>query len=226
MVNYPPPVAAFTADVTSGGAPLKVAFTSQSSGPIDSRLWDFGDGTTSSYGTHIYKTPGVYTVSLTLTGPGGTNTETKTNYVSIYTPPFARFTANVLSGKAPLQVIFTDSSRGDVTTWQWDSGDGGTSSNKSPTHTYNKSGTYSVTLTASGPGGTDTETKPDYLIVKPPPRAANFITNFADVEIAETVRFTNTSTGDFTSCLWDFGDGQQSTLQNPTHTYDSPGTSR
>ena len=136
------------------------------------------------------RTPGVYTVSLTLTGPGGTNTETKTNYVSIYTPPSARFIANVLSGKAPLQVIFTDSSRGDVTTWQWDFGMEEAGSNKSPTHTYNKSGTYSVTLTASGPGGTDTETKPDYLIVKPPPRAANFITNFADVEIAETVRFT------------------------------------
>lgn len=77
--------------------------------------------------------------------------------------PAAEFTATPSIGFAPLQVQFTDTSQGDVTGWLWDFGDGSTSSAQSPTHLYTDSGTYSVSLTAMGPEGSDTETKADYI---------------------------------------------------------------
>ena len=226
-VRDPSPIADFKADVTSGGTPLQVTFTNKSSGPITSRLFDFGDGVTSSYGTHVYKNPGVFTVKLTVTGPGGSDTKVRTNYVSVYTPPVANFTADVRRGRSPLPVTFTDSSAGLVSSWQWDMGDGSTSSEQSPSHTYSTPGIYPVTLTVTGPGGTSAVTKTDYITVKLPLRSVNFIANFVLGASPRTVKFTDTSSGTPTSWLWDFGDGQPgSTEQNPRHTYNAKGTYR
>jgi PKD repeat protein len=81
----PAPVADFTADPASGTAPLTVNFTDLSTGSITDWAWDFGDSGTSTEQNpaHIYNTPGAYTVSLTVTGPGGTAIETKTDYITV-----------------------------------------------------------------------------------------------------------------------------------------------
>ncbi|MFO1306058.1 MAG: fibronectin type III domain-containing protein [Burkholderiales bacterium] len=81
------PVAAFSASTTSGVAPLALNFSSTSTGSISTYAWTFGDGTTSSSVTpaKVYSSAGVYTVSLTVTGPGGSNTLTKTNYITVTT---------------------------------------------------------------------------------------------------------------------------------------------
>lgn len=85
----PPPVgaptAAFSGTPTSGPVPLSVAFSDASTGGITAWAWTFGDGTTSTaqHPSHSYKTAGTYTVSLTVTGPGGTDTEVKTNYIRV-----------------------------------------------------------------------------------------------------------------------------------------------
>jgi PKD repeat protein len=75
----------FEADLVSGMVPLNVRFTDLSTGIVTGRTWDFGDGSGSSdqNPTHIYSKPGIYTVSLTVTGPGGTDTEIKSNYVKV-----------------------------------------------------------------------------------------------------------------------------------------------
>ena len=86
-------------------------------------------------------------------------------YFSI-SAPVADFTANPTSGKSPLTVNFSDQSTGNVTSRSWSFGDGGTSTNQNPSHTYSKPGIYTVSLTVSGPGGSDTETKPDYITVQ------------------------------------------------------------
>ncbi|MFO1313378.1 MAG: fibronectin type III domain-containing protein [Burkholderiales bacterium] len=100
------PVAAFSASTTSGVAPLALNFSSSSTGSITTYAWMFGDGTTSSSATpaKVYAAAGVYTVSLTVTGPGGSNTLTKTNYITVTaggdtTPPSApaNATATTLS---------------------------------------------------------------------------------------------------------------------------------
>src|SRR5262249_46693943 len=100
------------------------------------------------------------------TGPGGSDTSTKTDYVSVgELAPVADFSGTPTSGAAPLDVAFTDLSTGTVTGWSWDFGDGGSSSLQNPSHTYTSGGKFTVSLTASGPGGSDTATKVAYITV-------------------------------------------------------------
>ncbi len=90
-VNPPPPVADFVATPLSGQAPLVVDFADGSSGSIDTWAWDFeDDGTTDSFEqntSHSYNIPGMYTVKLTVTGPGGPDSETKSGYITVLPPP-------------------------------------------------------------------------------------------------------------------------------------------
>jgi PKD repeat protein len=79
--------------------------------------------------------------------------------------PVASFTGTPTSGTAPLQVSFTDTSTGGPTSWSWSFGDGGTSTAQNPTHTYSAAGTYTVSLTASNAGGSNTATRTGYITV-------------------------------------------------------------
>ena len=127
--------------------------------------------------SHSYASAGTYTVSLTVSGPGGNDIETKADYITVSqstTPLDAAFTANPQSGQPPLNVVFTDGSTGDITAWSWGFGDGGISTVQYPGHIYASAGTYTVSLTVSGPGGSDTETKAGYIIVSYDPLIANF----------------------------------------------------
>ena len=162
-----PPVTAFTATPTAGLAPLTVQFTDLSGGRPTSWHWDFGDGTSSTEQnpTHTYASPGLYTVTLIATNEYGSDEETKTDYITVYGPVTAQFTANITSGIAPLTVQFTDLSTGGPTSWHWDFGDGNTSTAQNPQHTYTTAGLYTVTLTASHPYDSDTETKTAYITV-------------------------------------------------------------
>jgi uncharacterized repeat protein (TIGR03803 family) len=159
--TYTPVFAAiFTASTTSGKAPVTVDFTDSSVGNITKWLWNFGDGQTSKIRSpsHTYSKVGTYTVALTVTGAGGTNTCTYPNYITVYAAPKANFTASPTSGKAPLQVVFTDKSTGLVSSWLWAFGDGAASTVQSPEHTYNTTGTQAAKLTVTGPGGSSTKT--------------------------------------------------------------------
>ncbi len=79
--------------------------------------------------------------------------------------PVADFIGIPVSGTAPLAVNFTDLSTGTPTTWAWSFGDGNTSAAQNPSNTYVNPGTYSVTLVATGAGGSDSETKTGYITV-------------------------------------------------------------
>lgn len=79
----------FTASPTSGIASLHVDFTNLSTGDYDSCMWDFGDGNNSTEcdnPIHTYDSPGTYTVSLTVSGDGSEDTETKTDYITVNAP--------------------------------------------------------------------------------------------------------------------------------------------
>ena len=84
-------------------------------------------------------------------------------------PPVAGFSGSPTSGEAPLEVSFTDESTGEITGWEWAFGDLGSSAAQNPTHTYENAGDYAVSLTVTGPGGSDIETKTDYIHVTEPP---------------------------------------------------------
>ncbi len=165
-----PASADFSGSPTSGPFPLTVAFTNLSTGDFNTCLWNFGDGQTSNQCNsvnHVYQSKGVYTVSLTVNGAGGSDIETKTGYITVYTPVAADFSANPTSGPLPLTVAFTNLSTGDFDTCSWNFGDNQTSNLCSPpNHVYQSMGVYNVTLTINGGGGSDTETKTGYITVE------------------------------------------------------------
>jgi PKD repeat protein len=226
-VTTPPPVANFSGTPTSGVAPLQVQFTDQSTNSPTAWSWNFGDGgsSTQKNPSHTYTTPGVYTVVLTATNTGGSDAETKTAYVTVATPPpVANFSGTPTLGVAPLQVQFTDLSSNSPTAWSWNFGDGGSSSQKNPSHTYTSTGVYTVTLTATNAGGSDAETKTAYInVTTTPPPAANFSGTPTSGTAPLTVQFSDLSSESPTAWSWNFGDGGSSTLQNPSHTYITPG---
>ena len=136
--------------------------------------------------------------------------------------PVAGFSALPALGFTPLTVDFADSSLGSITTWFWEFGDGATSLEQHPNHTYTMAGRYTIRLTVAGAGGSHTLTQTDYITVKSPPMA-NFQASLTTGQTPLTVVFADISTGDIESWLWDFGDGNTSTAQHPTHTYTAAG---
>ena len=165
-----PPVASFSANPLSGSAPLTVIFVSSSTNTT-THDWDFnGDGVLDASGTSVsytYNDAGSYTVSLTATGPNGVDTLTRTNYVTVSpSPPVALFSAaNTTTGKKDLRVEFTNESIR-YSSSSWNFGDGNTSSDTNPIHTYTTSGTFDVSLSVTGDAGTDTFTSPGLVIVE------------------------------------------------------------
>jgi len=221
----------FSANVTSGDAPLVVKFTDTSTGTPTNWTWDFGDGgsSTEQNPTHIYTTEGNYTVKLTVKNSLGSDSEEKTGYITVGSAvlaPEANFSSNATSGKAPLTVQFKDNSTNTPTSWEWDFGDGKTSIEQNPSHTYETVGTYTVNLTAMNYGGSNDTTKTDYITVTSDTSApvASFTTDSNSGKVPFTVKFTDTSTGKVSSWNWNFGDGSTSTDQDPTHTYVTEGS--
>ena len=140
-------------------------------------------------------------------------------------PPAANFTFTV--DDSTLSVQFTDQSTGDPTAWLWSFGDGSTSSEQNPSHTYAAADVYDVTLQASNAGGTGSVTL-QVTVGSAPVADFTFVTGVSvspSPPCAESlfVQFTDQSTGDPTSWSWDFGDGESSTEQNPEHCYASAG---
>ncbi|MDI9634181.1 MAG: PKD domain-containing protein [Methanolinea sp.] len=246
------PAANFTASPAFGPAPLEVTFTDTSAGVVHERFWEFGDGTTawsneSATVTHVYTLPGNYTVSLTVRNEGGEDRLARPGCVTVLPsgpPPIPYFVANPPFGFAPLTVRFRDMSVRSPTAWFWDFGDGVTSTERNPVHTYALPGIYTVALTVGNAGGTATSTgtvvvrspttvpTPATTVTTPPttpvppakPPVAFFRMNVTIGKAPLSVRFTDMSFFAPASWHWDFGDGNTSSERNPVHTYVSPGT--
>ena len=221
------PTADFMGSPTSGDGPLLVTFTDLSVDSVNTWNWDFGDGNTSTLQnpTNEYMGSGDFSVTLVVSGPGGIDTLTKANYIHVnYVAPTADFSGTPTSGTVPLEVTFTDLSTDSVDTWLWEFGDEGISTAQSPVYTYYQAGTYTVSLTASGPGGSNTMTKTDYIVVSPEPPVADFSGTPTAGNAPLQVTFTDLSSGTVDSWLWDFGNGDTSSLQSPVYTYNSTGT--
>lgn len=127
----------------------------------------------------------------------------------------AEFHANAYIHPISQQVQFYDDSDENPTSWLWDFGDGHTSIVQNPAHTYSTPGNYTVTLTASNADSTNTEIKPDYIFVYSVDFSGEPISGLAEL----SVQFTDLSSGTPLVWLWNFGDGETSTVQNPLHVY-------
>ena len=220
------PVANFSTNVSEGYVPLSVQFNDLSEN-ADTVAWDFnGDGISDSEERNPineFATPGTYTVNLTAINANGTDSKFATITV-LEQPilPVADFSASVTSGNAPLKVVFSDKSTGTPTKWKWTFGDGTSSTKQNPTHKYSKAGNYTVALTATNAAGSNTKTKTNYIKVVEK-SVANFTSNVTSGKAPLSVAFTDKSTGVPTSWEWTFGDGANSTIQNPKHQYSQEG---
>lgn len=168
------PTAGFTASPTTGIAPLVSTFTDRSTGVPTQWLWNFGDGTTSveQNPAHTFSNPGTFSVTLTVTNSKGTATTTQSNLVTVaVNPPLlnAKFSGTPTAGVAPLPVQFADASVGGVTAWVWEFGDGATSTEQNPAHTYAAIGKYTVKLSVTSPSGTNSRIKTNYVTVSAAP---------------------------------------------------------
>ncbi len=224
---FTPPTADFTADPTVGCAALQVQFTSNSSPNSLAWNWVFSGGTPSTSNEEnpmiTFSSPGVYDVSLTVTNPAGTHTHSVNDYITVGTIATPGFSFSV-SGDTVTFTNESDNSNGiGAMTYLWEFGDGDTSTLKDPVHIYSSNGTFDVKLTVTNDCG-------DAVIIKEvtillPPMAA-----FSAPETTGcppfTVTFVNESTGNPSSWEWDFPGGtpSSSTDENPTITYNTPGT--
>ena len=233
------PTANFSADTACAGTMTTFADQSTTStGTIVNWFWDFGDGQTgtSQNPTHLYAAAGTYSVTLTVTTAAGCVKDT-TKQVEVFGAVTAAFTYNS-PACASDSIHFTNlsnSPHGYITTWEWDFGDGNSTTvnfpaNPNVSHLYANGGNYMVTLTVTTSDGCTAQ--------KSNPVTINFapIANFS----AESggcayigIQFTDISQpnggGDIIAWEWDFGDpasgsNNTSTLQNPTHAFSAGGT--
>ncbi|MEO7312020.1 MAG: PKD domain-containing protein [Chitinophagaceae bacterium] len=217
------PVAFNNTPATICKAPLTVTFTDITPGGL-LQSWNFGDGgtATGSSVTHTYTTIGSYSVKLALSTAGGcSDSLTKTNLV-VVAPPDAAISLTANGGCVPVTLAPTANVNtvDPVTAYDWDFGDGFTSSAVSPSHTYNTIGVYSLRLIVTTSGGCK-DTAFQTIRVGTPPRPG-FIISPNPVCARQPVFFTDTSSsGNVTS--WDFGDGGTAGTKNATHRYDKAG---
>ena len=225
-----PPTSSFTFTNDNQCAGTVIAFTNTSTNTIGATTytWDFGDGGTSTTAnpTHTYTAAGIYTVTLVVANSVNCKITSLPSTVTVTSSPAATFTFTNNNQCAGTTLAFTNTSSGTTgaSTYEWDFGDGGTSTVANPTHAYTSGGTYNVILTVRNGGTCANISTPVAITVKPTP-VSTFTFNSASCT-SMSVTFTNTSTttGATGTYLWDFGDSNTSTLENPVHVYATAGT--
>ncbi len=219
------PTAQFTINPAIGCDSFNVAFTNTSLNAVQWN-WDFDHGgstsTVQNPGTYHYTGVGTYNPDLIVTHSNGCR-DTASETVTVYGSPIINFTPKNVCQNFTAQ--FLDSSYSTdgnpMTSWNWDFGDGGTSTQQNPNHLYATADTFLITLTAATAfcNGTDSF----QVIVEPKPTAIFTKSDTAGCS-PFTVSFTNTSLVG-TVNNWDFGDSTTSTQLSPTHTFTNFGTS-
>jgi PKD repeat protein len=215
------PEALFGSSTQYGCSPLVVQFTDQSGGDPITYAWIFEGGSpgTSSQQNPVvtYSTPGLFDVQLTVTNGTGTDVLLLTDYIEVEFPTEGDFNFGVNGNQA----TFTNQSTNDTGS-SWTFGDGGTSTEDSPVHTYAADGIYTVTLVSFGICGNDTTTA--QVSVQTPPQAG-FSFQPSGTCVPVSVQFTNQSSPNATSFAWSFpgGNPSSSTLEDPIVTYSTAG---
>jgi PKD repeat protein len=196
---------------------------------ITAYAWDFGDGHTASTptATHAYDEPGTYTVTLTVTDSAG-RTGVATSAVVIL-PPHTAPVAAIGHAADGLTVAFdsddsTTSNGATITEYDWNFGDGQTSTQADPTHTYGAAGTYTVSLTVTDSEGfTSTPASAEVSVTHAAP-TASFTTQTDLLDVSVDAAASSASDGATLTYSWNWGDGSpDGTGVTATHTYGAGG---
>jgi gliding motility-associated-like protein len=202
-----------------------VSFTNTSSPAPQRSRWTLGDGTsaTTLNTTKTYTKVGSYTVQLYNTYSYCTDSFSKT--IEVNPRPKAGFKADGISQcNVPAPVNFTDTSTNAVG-WQWDFGDGGTSTQKDPVHIYTARGNYTVTLTVRNSFGcTDVIKKTSYVQIRKPQATFPGFPKNGCIPYTTKLSASISTLDNVTSYLWTLGDGTTSTQATPTHAYPDQGS--
>lgn len=219
------PSAGFSSNITSGCAPLNVAFSNSSQGATN-YLWDFGNGNTSSNAnpSNVYLQIGTYQVRLiAIDQNGNRDTLIRNAYIQVLTPPTASFSIqnnNGCAGSTSFQ--FTNTSQ-NAATYFWDFGDGTFSTQANPVKTYTNPGNYNISLLATNDGGCNNlSSQQNAITVNPKPNTNFLATPTQTCNVNQVFQFNAVNTT-ASSYFWDFGDGTTSTQQNPSKTYNAAG---
>jgi len=232
-----PPVADFSANNTTISTGESVQFADLCQNNPTEYAWTFTGGnpasSTQAEPAVVYNTAGTYTVTLIATNALGSDTETKTGYITVtenvVVLPVAEFIADATSLPEGNSVQFTDLSS-DATSWAWtfNGGSPASSTLQDPNVTYNAPGVYTVELTVSNADGSDTETKLDYItvieVLYPP--VADFSSNTTVIDEGQSVQFSDMSSNNPNAWTWTFEGAStpSSNAQNPSVSYPAAGT--
>ena len=217
--------AGFTHTVRSSCVADTFSFQNQSTGNYDSTsvLWDFGDGNTATVQNpvHLYSDIGVYTVELSVSSAHCTDTYVDNNIVvtNSFLPRIEWSPENPCAGDT---IFFRDASHSTATVWFWNFGDTNISGQQDPWHIYRAPGFYTVEfLMQDQLLNCASDTLRTIVRIRERPNA-DFVYDGVACE-NDPLTLRDTSAGSPAGWLWDFGDGQTSTVQNPVHTFLSTG---
>ncbi|ATL47350.1 hypothetical protein COR50_09305 [Chitinophaga caeni] len=220
------PVASFHATPQIGcEAPFTTQFNYDGTGATG-WLWSFGDGATSTLENpnHTYNQLGTYDVTLTVTNANGcTNTLSLPGYIQVQEPE-VNFTMNPPNGCIPLPVTFTPNMvvGGPVQNYLWNFGDGNTSNEANPTHTYTSQGIFTVNLTVTTVAGCTASFTSTVQAGEIPIVAFEANPTFTCANLP--VQFTNLSVPRGTAWTWIFPqDNSTENIENPSHTFNTLG---
>jgi PKD repeat protein len=228
------PKAGFKPSKTNGCAPLTVPFSNTStkgSGALTNALWDFGDGNTLSSltGYHTYNYAGTYSLSLLVTDANGCEDKIKQDdIITVWPVPEVDFEADETFGcLPPMKVKFKNltTKGGTGFKYEWSFGDGSTSTQENPTHTYDKKGNFTVSLKVTNSKGCSyTKQISSYVTINP--IKVDFDINKIGGCAPLDVTFTNKTSPDISgfSYNWDLGNGDKLQTKHAATTYTKPGS--
>nr|WP_295867138.1 PKD domain-containing protein [uncultured Chitinophaga sp.] len=212
-------------ELTQGCAGQLATLASTTTPVPDNITWTLPDGSTSSGTNASFFAASAGDYKVKMRAAIGACSQDIEQTVHVNAPPTINPVGTpTRSCAAPLTASFKAQSQ-NATSWQWDFGDGATSTEENPTHTYTRFGTYTVTLRASnGSNCTEVARKVDYITINPP--FVNISPSGTEACVPLTVPFTAqvNSVEAVAKYEWDFGDGTTSNLPNPTHIFDKQGT--
>ena len=223
--GYEPPKAKFTLPVESLDAGEQITVSDQSGGTVYKWQWDMGDGTVieTPQATHAYMKGGMFTITLTVSGPAGK--DSMEDQILVRQPKLA-FTVRTKEIEHNVPIVIVNESVGDFKDWKWNFGDNLIESSKNPdAHIYKEPGNYTIKLSATGPDGKIQILSKEITVktsdIQP---TASFIYRPEKPEAGEKISFIFDGKGTVTKYEWDMGDGNEPAGSNTiNYVFKNPG---